>query len=386
MTVLLFAVEIALILALSASAVLFRGIWRDADSIGSVRDWGKAALCCASGLAGLVAVGSWWLPAIAVSVLFAGYSYLVRGLIRFAQGRIHPVLNGLARQLGAVTSLVIMVHLALAVSSQQVNDAFVHAVGGLYFLFAVFACATACQQTQDSSFLRLPLNVLLGAVVALLVASLIGLFDVLSGVPTLTMLTAGIQLVSAFLVAGSLVVTVNRLRQARSASTAALVSDPLTGLQSSAAMAATIRRHFLGPLSKPVVLLTIEVDGFDSLSQTIGEDVSRRLVRQVSRAIRMSCRETDTVSRCSTARFVVACIGADQDEGLEVAERIRRRVKRTEIYQAHGQPVACSVSVGLSSPFSSLALSSHAARQADKALDQAQTLGGNLTISHRPAR
>jgi diguanylate cyclase (GGDEF)-like protein len=262
----------------------------------------------------------------------------------------------------------------------------VHAVGGLYFLFALLACATACQQTRDSTFLRLPLNVLLAAILSLIIASVIGLLDVISGTPGMATLIAGIKLTGAFLVAGSLVVMVNRLRQVSRTSVDATLSDPLTGLQSSAAMAATMRRHFLGPLSKPVVMLTIEVDGFESMSGVIGEEISRRLVRQVSRAIRMSCRETDTVSRCGTARFVVACIGADQDEGLEVAERIRNKVKRTEIYQAHGEPIACSVSVGLSLPFSSLAHSAQAARQADKALNQAQTLGGNLTISHRPAR
>lgn len=386
MNITLYAALAVLMLVLLGAAVLFYGAWRDADTLGSVRDWGKASVGSMIALAGLELAHTWWLATLAVSALFAALAFLVRGLIRFAQGRVHSLLNALARQLTGLTVLVVLVHLALAASAQHINLPFIFAVGSAYLACALLAGVTAWQQSRESAFLRAPLTVLL---VGLTLLTAIHLLSLAADVPanraeawlSILLATAG-----AGAVFGALALTVSRLRRASTASAGATQSDPLTGLQSSAVMAATIRRHCLGPLSKPVVLLTIEVDHFDRLSETIGPEVSQRLVRQVSRAIRMSCRETDTVSRCGSARFVVACIGADQHEGLDVAERIRLRVKRTDIYQAQGQPVTCSVSIGLSMPFGSLAASSHAARQADKALNQAQTLGGNLTISHRPAR
>ncbi|MGB7181475.1 MAG: diguanylate cyclase [Burkholderiaceae bacterium] len=364
-----------------------------ANAPGSIGDWSRAMLLAAIGLTGLNSglIDAWFVKIAFASPVFAGCAYFLRGVIRLAKGRTEPSMNALARQLGPVTLLIIGVYFALGVTSGRTNDAFFHAASAGYFCAALVAAIAAYRhylrsaQDRHGAVVTHALAALIFSILIMTAGSLHCLEAAFSRLPAAPvyfwMMGFG-----ALLVSGSLLWLSFGLRQLTSAGRPGRPGVlELSTIEHSEVIAREVRQHFLGPIIKPVVLLTIEIDSFDLLCNKHDPDLVDHLVTQVGRAIRRSCRETDIALRNNTARFQIACIGADQDEGLAVAERIRLQVRRYPITGADGIVVPCSVSIGLSLPFESPASSSQAATQAEQALDKAKTLGGNLTISHRPA-
>jgi diguanylate cyclase (GGDEF)-like protein len=103
-------------------------------------------------------------------------------------------------------------------------------------------------------------------------------------------------------------------------------TDALTGLPN--------RRHFLAQLEGRdgdefgYALLMMDIDDFKRLNDEHGHLHGDAVLERVARVLRANVREGDLLARYGGEEFVVAMPGADLEQALQVAERLRRAVER----------------------------------------------------------
>lgn len=104
--------------------------------------------------------------------------------------------------------------------------------------------------------------------------------------------------------------------------------DPLTGLanrrgfaRSARAWMADARRQ-----SRPVSLLTVDIDHFKTINDRFGHAYGDRWIVAVADALREMLRDTDPVARFGGEEFVALLPGADLNAAMRCAERVRRAI------------------------------------------------------------
>lgn len=158
--------------------------------------------------------------------------------------------------------------------------------------------------------------------------------------------------------------------------------DPLTQALNRHGLQNALDRVFSAQPGVDVVLLQVDVDHFKSVNDRHGHAMGDRLLETIAVAIRDACRREDLVSRTGGEEFVVACVGAPLSVAGELAERIRSRIAALALRTDTGDALGCSVSIGLSHPFTDLQHCDRAMRQADRALYRAKAMGRNLCVRY----
>lgn len=150
------------------------------------------------------------------------------------------------------------------------------------------------------------------------------------------------------------------------------VTDTLTGLRNRR----YVRRHLEGVLrNAAATALMLDVDRFKSVNDTFGHAAGDAVLRDVSERVRSHLRSADVVARYGGEEFLVVMSGADAEDGMLVAERLRSAVAAAPI-MAVGQSLAVTVSIGIASaPAGTLCDDLIAA--ADAALYRAKNNGRN---------
>jgi two-component system cell cycle response regulator len=92
----------------------------------------------------------------------------------------------------------------------------------------------------------------------------------------------------------------------------------------------------------------LDVDRFKSVNDTFGHSAGDVVLREVSERVRSHLRSADVVARYGGEEFLVVMSGADAEDGMLVAERLRSAVAATPI-MAEGQALAVTVSIGIAS-------------------------------------
>jgi diguanylate cyclase (GGDEF)-like protein len=99
-------------------------------------------------------------------------------------------------------------------------------------------------------------------------------------------------------------------------------------------------------------------------------------------------RGDDFVARVGGEEFIVGCAGGDPEVASQLGERLRASVAGLQMPMGvpgrsagHVNLPKCTVSVGISAPFSDLAGRSRAMREADAALYAAKSRGRNLVVA-----
>ena len=77
-----------------------------------------------------------------------------------------------------------------------------------------------------------------------------------------------------------------------------------------------------GRQDRPVALILLDLDGFESISTGLGEHVSEAVLRQISDRLRSTVRQSDFVGHVGGDLFAILC----DHTGIEASGRIAERV------------------------------------------------------------
>lgn len=159
-------------------------------------------------------------------------------------------------------------------------------------------------------------------------------------------------------------------------------TDPLTGLANRLELDQRLREEFsrLGRGEDEFALAILDVDGFKTFNDSFGHLVGDQVLRSVAAAVRDNCRAYDVKARLGGDEFVVVMPDTTLDQGLAVAEKIRRAVG-ARVHSSDGASVAITLSAGVTSTTSKEGITPDGLiRRADEALYEAKRAGRNRTV------
>jgi len=119
------------------------------------------------------------------------------------------------------------------------------------------------------------------------------------------------------------------------------LNDPLTGLPNRRALFETLPRQLAQTQRSGAALslLSLDLDGFKAVNDTLGHDEGDRVLIMVAQALRQTLRAGDLPVRMGGDEFVALLPGAD----IRVAEEVAQRLFRAFDAQLSGQQVTMSV-------------------------------------------
>jgi diguanylate cyclase (GGDEF)-like protein len=171
------------------------------------------------------------------------------------------------------------------------------------------------------------------------------------------------------------------LEQAHRELTVIANTDSLTGLHN--------RRHFLEHAEAEFVrtkrygqllsLLVMDIDDFKTVNDSYGHDVGDMTMLKVAQVLRQETRFFDLVARIGGDEFIVMLINTDEQQAVDIAERIRLAVENTPIF-FDTQEFHVHLSVGIACFLPADASLDFMLKRADKALYQAKHEGSNRVI------
>jgi diguanylate cyclase (GGDEF)-like protein len=128
-------------------------------------------------------------------------------------------------------------------------------------------------------------------------------------------------------------------------------------------------------------VLFLDLDRFKLVNDRYGHLAGSEVLRRLSRVLQDCVRQVDTLARYGGDEFTVLLADTGGEEGMVIAERIRRTVEETVFEGGRGTPIRLTISIGVAT------YPQHAAERdglldaADKAMYRAKSLGRNCCCS-----
>lgn len=120
-----------------------------------------------------------------------------------------------------------------------------------------------------------------------------------------------------------------------------------------------------------VSILIIDLDNFKNINDTYGHIAGDEILKQVSNIFKQSVRATDIVTRWGGDEFVIALPGANTEDALIIADRIRSTIDSHDFFY-NNILFKATVSIGITSARNTMDVNSFI-DLADKALYKAKT-------------
>lgn len=162
----------------------------------------------------------------------------------------------------------------------------------------------------------------------------------------------------------------------------AAFTDHLTGLAN--------RRRFERQLAReiertaryghPFCLLLLDIDDFKKVNDTFGHEVGDDAIRHLAKTLLEGIRGVDLAARIGGDEFALVLTEADAARGFEVADRLRRTIKATEIPTARPVTTRITASFGIAESLSGAQTLSELLACADAALYEAKHQGRDRVI------
>ena len=179
---------------------------------------------------------------------------------------------------------------------------------------------------------------------------------------------------------------VNSLRDEVARLSAAISTDPLTGLAN--------YRHFAQALEQelertqrsgqPTSLIMLDIDHFKNVNDTWGHETGNKALKQVADIIRQTVRRLDIPCRYGGEEFAVILPDTALRPSIHVAERIRTMID-SSLLPHDEQAIHLTVSIGIATfPVTSTMKPEELIEKADKFLYQAKQEGRNRTCHAQP--
>lgn len=166
------------------------------------------------------------------------------------------------------------------------------------------------------------------------------------------------------------------------------ITDPLTGLLN--------RRYLEERLSEelerskrhrfPMSFLMVDIDDFKQYNDNLGHQAGDLALEMTAQCLKTALRSADVASRYGGEEFSILLPQTSLSEARVIAERIRRRVERTQYPQGKEQPLgAVTVSIGISAFGPQTDTPASVIYAADQALYVAKSRGKNRVIAFEGA-
>ncbi len=195
------------------------------------------------------------------------------------------------------------------------------------------------------------------------------------------------------LIAPQMALALDRVEWHRKATQFQLLSitDPLTGLVN--------RRYLEERLSEELErskrhrfqmsFMMVDIDDFKAYNDTHGHQAGDLALEMTAQCLKTALRSADVAARYGGEEFSILLPQTGPSEARIIAERIRRRIERTQFPHGKAQPTgAVTVSVGISSFGPELDTPAEIIYAADRALYLAKSRGKNCVevLGPKPAR
>ncbi len=127
----------------------------------------------------------------------------------------------------------------------------------------------------------------------------------------------------------------------------------------------------------PLSVLLLDLDHFKSINDTHGHLAGDAVLREVARRIQADVRREDVFARYGGEEFVVLSLGTPLQGGVQLGERLRRRIVAAPIVH-DGRSIVVSASIGVAcGPSSRASTPAELLEAADAALYRAKRGGRN---------
>jgi diguanylate cyclase (GGDEF)-like protein len=160
-------------------------------------------------------------------------------------------------------------------------------------------------------------------------------------------------------------------------------TDPLTGLANRLELEQRLGEEVsrLGRSLEGLTVALFDIDQFKSVNDSHGHQAGDRVLTAVAEAIRENCRAYDVKARYGGDEFVVVMPETRLEQGIAVAEKIRRAASGRRLAIRDGElRVTLSAGVTSTSPFERLT-PDELVRRADLALYEAKRAGRDRTLA-----
>jgi diguanylate cyclase len=158
-------------------------------------------------------------------------------------------------------------------------------------------------------------------------------------------------------------------------------TDPLTGLANRRRALDVANLHLARRRSDgaPMSLILGDVDHFKLVNDRHGHEVGDHVLIAVAQAMQGATRDADTVCRWGGEEFLIVLPDTGPTEAMQVAERVRDAVQRTQATQG-GQRLGVTITLGVSTLHPMEPLSEAIAR-ADDAMYRGKIDGRNRCVA-----
>jgi diguanylate cyclase (GGDEF)-like protein/PAS domain S-box-containing protein len=159
------------------------------------------------------------------------------------------------------------------------------------------------------------------------------------------------------------------------------IHDGLTGLFNRSYLDDSLPREIARCLrdGSSIALLILDVDHFKTINDTFGHDAGDQVLRSVAELVRGMVRAGDLPCRFGGDEIVAVMPGANEEEAILVAERIRERVGGEHFSSSAGE-ISVTVSIGVSVFPAHGDTAADLFRAADRALYEAKDGGRNRVV------
>jgi diguanylate cyclase (GGDEF)-like protein len=154
--------------------------------------------------------------------------------------------------------------------------------------------------------------------------------------------------------------------------------DPLTRLLNRRGLLERLDVYLGSRTAGPAHLLIVDIDHFKLINDTHGHKVGDLVLCHVAEILSATARQGDLTCRLGGEEFVVIALNTDRTGAMHLAERMRTAIERSEVPgTGRKQPIRCTVTIGVSTEFTSAQDFDETMQQADAALYRGKTAGRN---------
>ncbi len=159
-------------------------------------------------------------------------------------------------------------------------------------------------------------------------------------------------------------------------------SDSLTNLINHGRFQYLLSRNLkrAAQLKKPLSLVMIDIDNFKNFNDTLGHPAGDKVLLNIARILKKTCRAGDIVARYGGEEFIVVLTDTNKESAWGMAERLRQAVEKFNFPGQEVQPNKnLTISSGLACFPEDAKNKGELIAKADSALYQAKKAGRNRT-------